>query len=162
MDVDETGEGTAVHVHRALVRSRAKLDYVSSQTALDDGSAAEQLRLLRKIGILREQREARRGGVSLALPEQLVTHEDERYGLRFRAPLPIEVKQRFQQQYGLRLQEGYGLTETSPLATIQRPSETAKAGTIGKPIFGVELKIVDDNDNEVKQGERGESRDRES
>jgi exoribonuclease R len=90
MDVDETGEGTAVHVHRALVRSRAKLDYVSAQTALDDGSAAEQLRLLREIGILREQRETRRGGVSLGLPEQLVTHEDRRYGLRFRAPLPIE------------------------------------------------------------------------
>jgi exoribonuclease R len=90
MDVDETGEGTAVHVHRALVRSRAKLDYVSAQTALDDGSAAEQLRLLREIGILREQRETRRGGVSLALPEQLVTHDEHYYGLRFRAPLPIE------------------------------------------------------------------------
>jgi len=90
MDVDETGEGTAVHVHRALVRSRAKLDYVSAQTALDDGSAAEQLRLLREIGILREQRETRRGGVSLALPEQLVTHEERHYGLRFRAPLPVE------------------------------------------------------------------------
>jgi len=90
MDVDETGEGTAVHVHRALVRSRAKLDYVSAQTALDDGSAAEQLRLLREVGILREQRETRRGGVSLALPEQLVTHEERHYGLRFRAPLPVE------------------------------------------------------------------------
>jgi exoribonuclease R len=90
MDVDETGEGTAVHVHRALVRSRAKLDYVSSQLALDDGTADEQLRLLREVGILREQRELRRGGVSLALPEQLVTHEERRYGLRFRAPLPVE------------------------------------------------------------------------
>ena len=90
MDVDETGEGTAVHVHRALVRSRAKLDYVSAQTALDDGSAAEQLRLLREVGILREQRETRRGGVSLALPEQLVTHDEQHYGLRFRAPLPVE------------------------------------------------------------------------
>ncbi|HET8742066.1 MAG TPA: RNB domain-containing ribonuclease [Gaiella sp.] len=90
MDVDETGEGTAVHVQRALVRSRAKLDYVSAQTALDDGTATEQLRLLREIGILREQRETRRGGVSLALPEQLVTHDGQRFGLRFRAPLPVE------------------------------------------------------------------------
>ena len=90
MDVDETGEGTAVHVHRALVRSRAKLDYVDAQQTLDAGSATEQLRLLREIGILREQREARRGGVSLALPEQLVTHDEQRYGLRFRAPLPVE------------------------------------------------------------------------
>jgi exoribonuclease R len=90
MDVDETGEGTAVHVHRAIVRSRAKLDYVSSQQALDGGTADEQLRLLREVGILREQRETRRGGVSLALPEQLVTHEEQRYGLRFRAPQPVE------------------------------------------------------------------------
>jgi exoribonuclease R len=90
MDVDETGEGTAVHVHRAQVRSRAKLDYVTSQQALDGGTADEQLRLLREVGILRRQHELRRGGVSLALPEQVVTQDARRYGLRFRAPLPIE------------------------------------------------------------------------
>ena len=90
MDVDETGEGTEVHVHRALVRSRAKLDYVASQQALDGGTADEQLRLLREVGILRRQRELRRGGVSLALPEQVVTQDRQRFGLRFRAPLPIE------------------------------------------------------------------------
>jgi exoribonuclease R len=90
MDVDETGEGTGVHVHKALVRSRAKLDYVASQQALDGGTADEQLRLLREVGILRRQREQRRGGVSIALPEQVVTEDRQRYGLRFRAPLPIE------------------------------------------------------------------------
>ncbi|HEY7178573.1 MAG TPA: RNB domain-containing ribonuclease [Gaiella sp.] len=90
MDVDETGEGTAVRLHRALVRSRAKLDYVTAQQALDGGTADEDLRLLREIGLLRQQREDRRGGVSLALPEQLVTEDEQRYGLRFRAPLPIE------------------------------------------------------------------------
>jgi exoribonuclease R len=90
IDVDETGEGTNVHVRRARVRSRAKLDYVTSQQALDGGTADEQLRLLREVGILRRQREVRRGGVSLALPEQVVTQEGHRYGLRFRAPLPIE------------------------------------------------------------------------
>jgi exoribonuclease R len=90
LDVDETGEGTGVHVHRARVRSRAKLDYVTAQQALDGGTADEQLRLLREVGILRRQREVRRGGVSLALPEQVVTQEGERYGLRFRAPLPVE------------------------------------------------------------------------
>jgi exoribonuclease R len=90
MDVDETGEGTGVTVHKALVRSRAKLDYVTSQQALDGGTADEQLRLLREVGIVRRQRELRRGGVSLALPEQVVTEDRQRYGLRFRAPLPIE------------------------------------------------------------------------
>ena len=90
MDVDPTGEGIAVRVGRALVRSRAKLDYVSAQQALDGGTAEEQLRLMREVGILRLQREERRGGVSLPLPEQVITQDDGRYGLRFRAPLPVE------------------------------------------------------------------------
>jgi exoribonuclease R len=90
MDVDETGEGIGVHVHRALVRSRAKLDYIGAQVALDNGTADEQLRLLREVGILRLQREVRRGGVSLALPEQVITQGANGYGLQFRAPLPVE------------------------------------------------------------------------
>jgi exoribonuclease R len=89
MDVDETGEGVDVDVRRALVRSRAKHDYVGAQQALDAGTADEQLRLLREVGILREQREIMRGGVSLAIPEQVITR-DGSYGLQFRAPLPIE------------------------------------------------------------------------
>ena len=73
-----------------------------------------------------------------------------------RGGLPVDVKQQFFQRFGLRIQEGYGLTETSPLACIQPPSETAKAGTIGKPVMGVDMKIFDDQDHEVPQGERGE------
>jgi long-chain acyl-CoA synthetase len=72
------------------------------------------------------------------------------------AALPIEVKQQFTQRFGLPVQEGYGLTETSPLACIQSIDEAGKAGTIGKPAFGVEMKIVDDQDREVARGERGE------
>ncbi|MDA2936784.1 long-chain fatty acid--CoA ligase [Acidobacteria bacterium AH-259-A15] len=72
------------------------------------------------------------------------------------APMPVEVKRRFENQFGVRIQEGYGLTETSPLATLQRPDETAKCGTIGKPISGVEILIFDDQDCEVPRGEKGE------
>jgi exoribonuclease R len=90
IDVDGTGEGVDVHVRHALVRSRAKLDYVGAQQALDAGTADEQLRLLREVGILREQREIRRGGVSLAIPEQVINQDDGSYGLQFRAPLPVE------------------------------------------------------------------------
>lgn len=72
------------------------------------------------------------------------------------AALPVEVKEEFFKRFGLRIQEGYGLTETSPLACIQPPNETSKAGTIGKPVLGVEMKIFDDQDREVPQGERGE------
>ena len=72
------------------------------------------------------------------------------------APMPIEVKQQFAKRFGVRLQEGYGLTETSPLATMQSPRDTEKGGTIGKPIDGIEIKIYDEHDREVPQGERGE------
>jgi len=90
MDVDETGEGTDVHVRKARVRSRKKLDYGGVQAALDDGSADEVLRLLREVGILRQQREVRRGGVSLQLPEQEVANGPEGYELSYRAPYPVE------------------------------------------------------------------------
>ena len=90
MDVDETGEGTEVRVRKARVRSRKKLDYGGVQHALDDGSADEVLRLLREVGILRQQREARRGGVSLQLPEQEVMTAPDGYELSYRAPFPVE------------------------------------------------------------------------
>jgi len=54
------------------------------------------------------------------------------------------------------VQEGYGLTETSPLACIQSIDEAAKAGTVGKAVYGVEMKIFNDQDREVPRGERGE------
>jgi exoribonuclease R len=90
MDVDETGEGTAVQVCRARVRSRRKLEYAGVQRALDNGSADEALVLLREVGILRQQREVRRGGVSLQLPEQEVARAGASYELSYRAPFAVE------------------------------------------------------------------------
>jgi len=79
-----------------------------------------------------------------------------RYCVSGGSALPIEVKQQFTKRFDLAVQEGYGLSETSPLACIQSIDEAAKAGTIGKAAFGVEMKIVDDQDHEVPRGERGE------
>lgn len=90
MEVDDTGEGIEVTVARALVRSRAKLDYDGVQASLDDGSAPESLQLLREVGRLRQAREERRGGVQLPVPEQIVERTEEGYRLGFRAPLPVE------------------------------------------------------------------------
>jgi exoribonuclease R len=90
MEVDAGGEGVAVDVRRARVRSRAKLDYAGVQRSLDDGTAAEPLQLLREVGLLRHAREARRGGIDLAIPEQEVEHGAQGYELSFRAPLPVE------------------------------------------------------------------------
>ena len=81
MDLDETGEGIKVDVRRALVRSREKLDYDGVQRSLDDGSADESLQLLREVGLLRQEREARQGGVQLAIPEQEVEETANGYEL---------------------------------------------------------------------------------
>src|SRR3954470_9200054 len=88
--VDDTGEGTDVHVERARVRSTAQLDYASVQQAIDDGTADESLLLLKELGELRLQREAARGGISLPLPEQEVDIEGDQWSLHFRSLIPAE------------------------------------------------------------------------
>lgn len=90
-DLDAAGEVTAVRVERAVVRSRAQLDYASVQAALDAGTADEPLELLREIGRRRQEIEVARGGVSLRTPAQEVVRlPDGGYGLAYVAPLPVE------------------------------------------------------------------------
>ncbi|MDQ3181767.1 MAG: long-chain fatty acid--CoA ligase [Acidobacteriota bacterium] len=72
------------------------------------------------------------------------------------APMPVEVMKEFEKVFNVRVFEGYGLSETSPLATFNHFEKPSKAGTVGQPIFGVEVKCVDENDTEVPHSERGE------
>lgn len=72
------------------------------------------------------------------------------------APMPVEVMKAFESKFNVRVLEGYGLSETSPLAMFNQVERPSKAGTVGLPIFGVQVKCVDENDVEVKAGERGE------
>ncbi|HEX8734673.1 MAG TPA: long-chain fatty acid--CoA ligase [Pyrinomonadaceae bacterium] len=72
------------------------------------------------------------------------------------APMPVEVMKEFEQVFGLRILEGYGLSETSPLACFNHFEKPSKPGTVGQPIFGVQVRCVDDEDNEVPRGTRGE------
>ncbi|MAS54613.1 MAG: ribonuclease II, partial [Pimelobacter sp.] len=88
--VDADGEGTDIHVERALVRSRAKLSYESAQAMLDDGTASQTLLLVKEIGEKRIVRDAARGGVSLPLPDQEIDIADGRWRLEYRSLLPIE------------------------------------------------------------------------
>lgn len=91
IELDRTGEGTTVDVRRALVRSRARLDYAGLQARIDAGDADPMWAVLREIGELRIQREQRRGGVSLPLPDQEIeVREDGCWRLAFRARHPIE------------------------------------------------------------------------
>ncbi|MFD0073942.1 RNB domain-containing ribonuclease [Streptomyces sp. NPDC127166] len=90
IDLDAEGRRVATDVRRALVRSRAKLDYEGVQRRIDDGAAEEPLALLRDIGRLREALEGERGGISLNVPEQEIVERDHTYTLEYRAPLPAD------------------------------------------------------------------------
>ncbi|WP_254537839.1 long-chain-fatty-acid--CoA ligase [Halomarina litorea] len=68
--------------------------------------------------------------------------------------LPIEVMRRFEELFSVELFEGYGLTETSPVTHANRPDDR-RAGSIGRPIDGVQSKIVDHEFEEVPPVERG-------
>jgi long-chain acyl-CoA synthetase len=72
------------------------------------------------------------------------------------AALPIEVKRKFEDRFQIKIQEAYGLSETSPLACSQTLDDTAKAGSIGQPIWGVEMMIADDSGAPVPTGQPGE------
>ena len=70
--------------------------------------------------------------------------------------MPVEVMKEFIERVGVRVLEGYGLSETSPLATFNHFARPSKPGTVGQPIFGVDVKCFNDDDIEVAAGERGE------
>lgn len=89
-DLDGTGAVSAFRLERALIRSRAQLDYGTAQAASERGDAGP-LELLREIGELRAEQERLRGGASLNLPdEEVVQREDGTYGIERRTPLPVE------------------------------------------------------------------------
>lgn len=62
------------------------------------------------------------------------------------APLPLEVRQRFEEATGAKLIEGYGLTETSPIVCTNPYEGLNKTGTVGQPVPGTRVKIVDRED----------------
>ena len=90
MYLEADSEGTRLEVRRALVRSRAKLSYQEVQDRIDHGVADDSLSLLKEVGLLRQEREARLGGINLPLPEQVVRHDEDGYDLELRSPLPVE------------------------------------------------------------------------
>lgn len=90
IDLDARGDQTQAEVTRGQVRSREQYDYATVQQALDGGKAAPVFQLLREVGLLRQERERERGGVSLPLPEQEVVAVDGCWSLSYRAQLPVE------------------------------------------------------------------------
>jgi long-chain acyl-CoA synthetase len=72
------------------------------------------------------------------------------------AAMPAELMRAFEEKFGCIILEGYGLSETSPVASFNHPDRERKPGSIGTPIEGVEMQVWDDDGNELPQGEVGE------
>jgi len=61
------------------------------------------------------------------------------------ASLPVEIIKSFKERFHVQILEGYGLSETSPVATFSDPDRDPRPGSIGIPIWGVELKLIDND-----------------
>ncbi|ORB85913.1 long-chain-fatty-acid--CoA ligase [Mycobacterium kansasii] len=72
------------------------------------------------------------------------------------AALPVQVLTEFETAFGCPVLEGYGLSESSPVAAFNHPQRPRKVGSIGTPIEGVQLRVVDPSGAEVAPGEAGE------
>ena len=70
--------------------------------------------------------------------------------------LPIEVLKDFEKRFKVAILEGYGLSETSPGITFNHLGRERKPGSVGQPVWGIEIKVVDENDEEVKTKDTGE------
>jgi long-chain acyl-CoA synthetase len=72
------------------------------------------------------------------------------------AAMPVEILRGFEEKFGCMILEGYGLSETSPVASFNHPHRPRKAGSIGTPVEGVEMRLVSDAGDLVPAGEVGE------
>jgi long-chain acyl-CoA synthetase len=72
------------------------------------------------------------------------------------AALPVQVLEDFKTRFGVDILEGYGMSEGSPVVTFNQPEFGCKPGSIGTPVWGVDVKLVDTEGNEVPVGEKGE------
>ena len=72
------------------------------------------------------------------------------------AALPVQVLKDFKERFGVDILEGYGMSEGSPVVTFNQANKGTKPGSIGTPVWGVEVKLVDDEGKEVAVGEKGE------
>lgn len=72
------------------------------------------------------------------------------------APMPVDLLHRFEDRFGVVLIEGDGPTECGPVTSVNPPHGIRKPGSVGPPLPGVEIRIVDESDNPLPAGELGE------
>lgn len=94
--------------------------------------------------------------VLLEMSKKNITFPKLRMAISGGAALPVELFRQLKEIMNLPILEGYGLTEASPLVSINPPLGVQKEGSIGLPVPYVECKIVDENDIELPAGKIGE------
>jgi long-chain acyl-CoA synthetase len=72
------------------------------------------------------------------------------------ASLPVKVMEDFEKRFNVKIYEGYGMSEGSPVVCFNMYEFGRKAGSVGKPVWGVDVRLVDENDQDVPTGEKGE------
>ena len=72
------------------------------------------------------------------------------------AALPVQVLHDFEAKFEVPILEGYGMSEGSPVVTFNKPHKPRKAGSVGTPVWGVEVSIQDENGNQLGENEKGE------
>jgi long-chain acyl-CoA synthetase len=118
--------------------------------------AGESLRLIEEMGVT----------VTALVPTMMVymlEHPDAstrdtsslRWVISGGAALPLEVQRDFESRFGCTVLQGYGLSESSAQCAIN-PKDAPRMGSVGRPVPGVEVRVVDDSDNAVPTGDIGE------
>ncbi|CAN5175049.1 long-chain fatty acid--CoA ligase [soil metagenome] len=98
----------------------------------------------------------------LNLPDAETRHDLEAIAMHLRlgvsggAPMPVAVLRAFEEKFGVIILEGFGLSETSPVATFNHLDSQRIPGSVGQPIVGVEVAIMDEAGAEVADGTDGE------
>ena len=72
------------------------------------------------------------------------------------AALPVELLNKFEKIFQVPIYEGYGMSEGSPLVSYNHPGYKRKIGSVGFPVWGVKVKIIDENNNSVPNGKVGQ------
>jgi long-chain acyl-CoA synthetase len=118
--------------------------------------AGESLRLIEEFGVT----------VTALVPTMMVyllDHPDAasrdtsslRWVISGGAALPVEVQREFESRFGCTILQGYGLSESSAQCAVN-PTGAPRLGSVGRPVPGVEVRILDDDGNDVPPGEVGE------
>lgn len=128
--------GATVVLHRRLVLDDVLADVFAGRVSKFYGVPAVFVRLL----------DADTAGCDLASVD---------YYFSAAALLPVEIERRWAERFGRAIHQGYGLTETSPFASYNH-EHSVRPGSVGTPIDGVEVKIVDEVGGDVATGELGE------